>query len=226
MTPRVTVLQLDTDFPRISGDVGASESYARPPQIIKIAGAFVGRIVTGRPQDIDITPFEEALQQAQGDIIVTSCGFLSYWQEHLAALSDRPFISSSLTALGRLSQMHTPEALRITTFDANSLGPIHLGTAPEYAQSIIGLPPEHHLREVISKNLTTLCRAQAATEIVALLKESQTNQHQHILLECTNLPPYREAIKAATGLPVTDILTMIEATCPGAVAPEFAQKSA
>ncbi|MEH6738543.1 MAG: hypothetical protein V7695_08350 [Sulfitobacter sp.] len=224
MTPRVTVLQLDTDFPRIAGDVGAIESYARAPQIIKIAGASVGRIVTGRPQDIDITPFEEALQRAQGDIIVTSCGFLSYWQDHLAALTDRPFISSSLTALKDLAQIHAPEALRITTFDAAHLGPLHLGTHAEYAQSIIGLPPAHHLREVISKNLTTLNRTQASQEIIELLTETQTAKHQHILLECTNLPPYREAIKAATGLPVTDILTRIEATCPGAVAPRFAQK--
>lgn len=222
MTPRVTVLQLDTDFPRIAGDVGAIESYARAPQIIKIAGASVGRIVTERPQDIDITPFEEALRHAQGDIIVTSCGFLSYWQEHLAALADRPFVSSSLTALADLAQLHSPEALRILTFDADRLGPLHLGNHSEYAQSILGLPSQHHLREVISKNLATLNRVKAATEIVDLLKESQTAAHQHILLECTNLPPYREVIKAATGLPVTDILTRIEITCPGAIAPRFA----
>jgi hypothetical protein len=226
MIPRVTVLQLDTDFPRITGDVGATESYARAPQIIKIAGASVGRIVTERPQDIDITPFEDALQHAQGDIIVTSCGFLSYWQAHLASMTGRPFISSSLTALGHLALTHPPEALRILTFDAACLSPVHLGKYPEYADSIIGLPPQHHLREVISENQTVLNRAQAAVEVSELLERTQTAEHKHILLECTNLPPYREAIKAATGLPVTDILTRIEAICPGAVAARFAQTTA
>ncbi|MDC0136656.1 hypothetical protein OAI26_08460, partial [Sulfitobacter sp.] len=91
MIPRVTVLQLDTYFPRIAGDVGCEETYSRPPQIIRIGGASVGRIVTNRPQDIDIEPFVQALAHADGDIIVTSCGFLSYWQAHLAALTDRPF---------------------------------------------------------------------------------------------------------------------------------------
>ena len=221
MIPRVTVLQLDTDFPRIMGDVGAPESYARAPEIIRIAGASVGRIVTDRPQDIYIAPFEDALRQARGDIIVTSCGFLSYWQEHLAALTDKPFISSSLIALRHLAQQHSPEALRILTFDAARLGPTHLEGHPEYMPSIIGLPPTLHLREVISQNLATLDRTQATTEIADLLSDSQNTAHQHILLECTNLPPYREAIKAATGLPVTDILTVIEATCPGAVAPSL-----
>jgi len=221
MPPRVTVLQLDTDFPRIAGDVGAPESYARPPQIIRIAGARVGRIVTDRPQEIDIAPFEEALAQAEGDIIVTSCGFLSYWQAHLSALTDRPFISSSLTALERLHHFHTPEQMRILTFDAGALSTAHLGSYPQYAPSIIGLPANHHLRDVISHNKANLDRTRASIEIATLLQETQTPRHAHILLECTNMPPYREAIKAATGLPVTDILTRIEATCPGAIAPRF-----
>lgn len=221
MTPRVTVLQLDTDFPRIAGDVGAPESYAVAPQIIRVAGASVGKIVTDKPEAIDITPFEDALKQATGDIIVTSCGFLSYWQDHLAALSDRPFIASSLSALEHLRHEHQPAAMRILTFDATCLGVQHLGRHPQYASSIIGLPPAHHLRQVISGNLDHLSRKKAEQEITALLRDTQTLAHKHIILECTNLPPYRDAIKAATGLPVTDILTVIESACPGSVASRF-----
>ncbi|WP_299416734.1 hypothetical protein [uncultured Sulfitobacter sp.] len=221
MTPRVTVLQLDTDFPRIAGDVASPESYSRAPQIIRIAGASVGRIVTNRPQDIDIAPFEEALSAANGDVIVTSCGFLSYWQGHLAALTDRPFISSALVALDRLSQRYSPDALRILTFDANSLNAAHLGAHKAYTGSIIGLNERQHLRQVISGNMANLDADKAGLQIAERLITSQTRAHAHILLECINLPPYRAAIQAATNLPVTDILTQIEATCPGAVAPQF-----
>ncbi|MGJ8595368.1 hypothetical protein [Sulfitobacter sp.] len=221
MTPRVTVLQLDTYFPRIAGDVGSEQTYARPPQIIRIGGASVGRIVTNRPQDIDIKPFEEALAHAEGDIIVTSCGFLSYWQDHLAALTDRPFISSALTALDDLHRIHSPDALRILTFNQDALTAAHLGKHTAYAGCIIGLPPAHHLRHVIDQNLSALDEALASSEITKLLCETQTEAHGHILLECTNLPPYRAAIKAATGLPVTDILTCIETICAGAIAPQF-----
>ena len=221
MIPRVTVLQLDTYFPRIAGDVGCEETYARPPQIIRIGGASVGRIVTNRPQDIDIEPFVQALTHADGDIIVTSCGFLSYWQAHLAALTDRPFISSALTALDALRKQYSPEALRILTFNQDALTAAHLGKHAAYVPSIIGLPPAHHLRQVIDQNLSALDEATASLEITKLLSESQTDAHRHILLECTNLPPYRAAMMAATGLPVTDILSCIEATCPKAIAPAF-----
>jgi hypothetical protein len=221
MIPRVTVLQLDTHFPRIAGDVGAPESYARPPQIIRINGTSVGRIVTDRPQDIDITPFEAALAQATGDIIVTSCGFLSYWQAHLAAVAQRPFIASSLVSLDTLAKTFAPDELCILTFDAVRLGPTHLGARADYACSILGLRDDHHLRQVISGDLNRLNSSQAEDEICALLTAHQTAKHRHILLECTNLPPYRAAITAATGLPVTDILSCIEAACPGAIARDF-----
>ena len=161
------------------------------------------------------------MYHAEGDIIVTSCGFLSYWQDHLAKLSDRPFISSSLVALEQLAAVIPPEALQILTFDANRLNAAHFGRYPTYVHSILGLLPTHHLRQVISQNLDTLDEAAARKEVTDLMAQQQTQEHQHIFLECTNLPPYRAAIKAATGLPVTDILTMVEAACPGAVDPRF-----
>lgn len=219
--PRVTVLQLDTDFPRIAGDVGATESYAYVPQIIRIKGASVGRIVTDRPQDIDIAPFESALADARGDIIVTSCGFLSYWQDHLAQRASRPFIASSLTTLEGLSKSYDPDELHILTFDAARLGSAHLGLYPAYATSITGLPPTHHLRDVIGHNRASLDAARATREMVDLVQSTTTPRHKHILFECTNLPPYRDAIRAATGLPVTDILSVIEDACPGAIAAAY-----
>jgi hypothetical protein len=225
MGPRVTVLQLDTDFPRIAGDVGCVDSYVRAPQIIRVRGASVSKIVRDSPQNIDIAPFEEALAQATGDVIVTSCGFLSFWQAHLASLTDRPFISSALTALEQLHHDHSPEEVMIVTFDAARLNASHLGRHTGFASSIIGLPEGAHLREVIEGNRDTLDKSRAAAQLQALVEVELRSQHRHILLECTNLPPYRAQIMAATGLPVSDILTRIEATCPGSIAPEFALKA-
>ncbi|KEJ89329.1 hypothetical protein Z948_2873 [Sulfitobacter donghicola DSW-25 = KCTC 12864 = JCM 14565] len=221
MTPRVTVLQLDTDFPRIPGDVGAVETYSTPPQIIRIAGASVGKIVIDRPEDIDITPFADALAQAEGDVIATSCGFLAFWQDHLAALTDRPFVASSLIALDGLSDTLSPEELMILTFDESALGTAHLRGHDDYSASILGLAPQMHLRQVISQNQGRLNPTLAGQEIVSLVATQITKAHKHILLECTNLPPYRRALQQVTGLPVTDILSVIEETCPNAIAPAF-----
>lgn len=217
--PRVTVLQLDTRFPRVPGDVGCPETYTEPPQILTIPGATVARIVTPAPEGIDIAPFEAALARATGDVVVTSCGFLAPFQNRLAGRTDRPFIASSLSALQRLDV--PPANLLILTFDASSLTPAHLGGRPDYLASVVGLPPDMHLRQVIAQGLGKLDTDRSARDVVALARSALRPHHRHILLECTNLPPYKAALREATGLPVTDILTLIEDAAPGSIRPEF-----
>ena len=221
MRPAITVLQLDTDFPRVAGDVGCAGSYLGDVQILRIPSATVAKVVTSRPETIDILPFEAALSAAKGEIITTSCGFLSYWQNHLAARTENPFVSSSLIALDDLSQRYQPEELIILTFDSNSLNTAHLGQHRSYASSIIGLPDSCHLRDVISQNLGYLDTALASREICAHIAKYQTKAHRHILLECTNLPPYKAALLKQTGLAITDILTVIESARANTVQPDF-----
>lgn len=221
MPPTLTVLQLDTDFPRIAGDVGCAESYLGEIEIIRIKAATVAKIVTHRPEEIDMAPFETALKQAQGEVIATSCGFLSYWQSHLAERTQRPFISSALLALDTLAQRYTPDELLILTFDAHSLTPAHLGKHHAYARSIVGLPETNHLRRVISRNLTKLDATRASDEICAHVAAHITPKHRHVLFECTNLPPYKAALTRRTGLPVSDILSLIEDARAGTVHPDF-----
>jgi len=152
----VTVLQLDTTFPRVAGDVASPQTYTGPIEVLRIPNAGVDKIVSTRPDLIDIAPFEDAIQRAKGDIIVTSCGFLSYWQTHLADLTDKPFISSALVGLAELADHFTPHEVLTVTFDQRSLTPLHFGQHPEFHQTIAGLPNEMHLKQVIAGDLPTL----------------------------------------------------------------------
>ncbi len=218
MTPAVTVLQLDTEFPRVPGDVGSPDTYLGNIEILRIPNATVGQIVSANPAAIPIAPFEVALAQATGDIIVTSCGFLSYWQTHLAAQTDKPFVSSALTALPTLCETYAAQDIMTVTFDAASLNEAHFGP---YQTDVIGLPGDMHLVDVISQNLRILDDARAGQEIADFIAARRKPTHKHILLECTNLPPYKRTIAARTGLPITDILTCIEALRPKTIEPEF-----
>ncbi|MFK7877498.1 MAG: hypothetical protein AB8B71_17275 [Paracoccaceae bacterium] len=198
--------------------MGCAQTYVEPAQILTVPGASVGRIVQAHPDRIAIAPFETAMQAAQGQIVVTSCGFLSFWQDHLAACTDKPFIASALIAVPDLCQSLDPSQILTVTFDADSLSPAHFRG---YPTDVVGLTPNMHLRQVISQNLTTLDVARAGREIADLVAQALRPHHKQILLECTNLPPYREMIKARTDLPITDILTCIETTRPGAINPQF-----
>lgn len=201
--------------------MGCPDSYTGDVEILRIASASVSKIVRNQPDKIDMAPFERALQQASGDVIVTSCGFLSYWQAHLAIQTTKPFISSSLIALERLSDLYNPGEILILTFDEHALTSQHLGVFSDYASGIVGLPEQMHLRQVISENRTDLNADLAAQELTHFIATQQQPQHKHLLLECTNLPPYKAQMKHVTGLPITDILTLIEARSPGAITSQF-----
>lgn len=217
----VSVLQLDTQFPRIPGDVASELTYRCELEIIRIPSASVGSIVSNRPELIDIAPFESALQQAKGDIIVTSCGFLSYWQHHLSAQTTRPFISSALVAFDKLSHQYTPAEVLTITFDQSSLTEQHFGEYAQYANEVVGLPNELHLKQVILEDRIALDEERARQEFNAFVTSKIQPQHTHILLECTNLPPYKKQLHEQTNLPITDILTCIETQQPGAIRPDY-----
>ncbi|MEP4640154.1 MAG: aspartate/glutamate racemase family protein, partial [Yoonia sp.] len=178
-------------------------------------------IVSDKPDQIYIAPFAEAIQHAKGDVIVTSCGFLSFWQDHLADLTSKPFISSALIGLNDLAQRYAPAEILILTFDADSLTPAHLGAFADHATGIVGLPKHTYLRQVIAGDQPNLDPDVARADVVETVRRALTPHHKHILLECTNLPPYKAALVAAFGLPVMDILSLIENIRPNTVHPDF-----
>ena len=89
---RVSILQLDTKFLRIPGDIGCKKTFIEPPQHLIVEGATANKVVTSRPENIDITPFLEAAQSATGDILTTSCGFLAPFQKELQENLDIPVV--------------------------------------------------------------------------------------------------------------------------------------
>ena len=214
----VTVLQLDTNFPRVPGDIGCPDTYLDEIQIIRIPQASIRNIVTDKPQDIDIQPFLDAIPKANGEIIVTSCGFLSFWQNTLSEECDRPFVSSSLVNLPNLRKVYSESALLTLTFDSQSLTQSHLGNT---RSQILGLPRDGHLFEVIKQDKKQLDTSRAGAEIRDHLRANFSKEWRHVLLECTNLPPYKAEIRTLLGLPITDILTSIEALRPGSVRTDF-----
>lgn len=219
--PAISILQLDTSFPRVPGDVAAAATYLTEPEILRVPRATVGNTVTGDPVDVDIRGFCTAIEMARGDMIATSCGFLAPFKTRLQAASAVPVVASALDLLPWLSERYPPAELAIVTFDATRLGPKHVPGFEAYAANLIGLDPAHHLRTVIETDAAELDIRRAGSEIVEQVKRHLPNSARAVLLECTNLPPYAKDLRRALGVPVYDILTAIERVRPETVRPEF-----
>lgn len=219
----LSLLQLDTGFPRIAGDVGCRETFRAELDIHVLDDLSVARVVTPDPQADDMDRLGAVLSAAHGDVITTSCGFLSVWQDRLAARAPAPFVSSALHALPSILRRYESSELAILTFDAATL------RAPAFAPSlhgfdgpITGLADGSHLKQVIADDLPRLDAARAEAEVTDLVAGLVARHRpKALLLECTNLPPYKPALAARFGLEIFDILTLIDSVNPDIVDPAF-----
>jgi hypothetical protein len=216
----VGVLMLDTGFDRIAGDIGHPDTFAFDTRYAVVAGASAHRAVEEGAVGL-LEPFVAAGQSLadQGcGLVTTSCGFLAVHQRALAAALPVPVVTSSLLALPSLLALLDPAArVGVVTANAAALSAAHLDGAGVPAAerrrlALIGLEATAHLYPALIGDAPGPDPAVAGPEVVAAAGAAVAADSAiaALLCECTNLPPYRAALAAATGLPVIDIVTVVE----------------
>ena len=205
------ILMLDTRFPRPVGDVGNPQTYARagiPVRFAIVRGASPQRIVKEADPAL-LQPFIDAAQELvrEGAVMLsTSCGFLASYQHVLSRAVPVPVITSSLLQAARFPRPG------IVTIDAASLTPTVLDAARVPAGTPVqGIEPGCEFHRRILSNDGTLDPEQAEQDVVSAANQL-VEQHPlvtDIVLECTNMPPYREAVARSTGRRVHDIETLL-----------------
>lgn len=211
---KIGVLILNTNFPRIPGDIGNPVSFKYPVIYQTIESATTATIVTDQAIEknieTDIQLASRKLIDHQVSVITTSCGFLSPMQSTLAELTSIPVMTSSLTLLPLLAACHGgSDKLGVLTFDKDKLNTRHLGDYIPIA--IEGLIEGDSLKKTITRDLPQLDRITALAEVLnacdRLTAASPTLRA--LVLECTNLSPYKQEIRTHTGLAVYDIVDAI-----------------
>lgn len=203
------VLMLETQFPRLPGDIGHPATFDFALRYAVVCGASPRRVVHER-DTVLLDPFIAAarrLVDEQGVVaITTSCGFLVLWQRELQAALPVPVFTSSLLLLPGLAQAG------VVTVDGAALTADHLRAAGAAVDTPVeGLAPGCALQRTLLDDLPGLDAVDAEREVVAAALRLVRREPalRHIVLECTNLPPYADAVRRATGLAVHDITTLI-----------------
>lgn len=205
------VLMLDTRFPRPPGDIGNAETFRRhgiPVRFHVVAGASAARVVQAADPAL-LPPFVAAAVQLANDgaaLISTSCGFLAAHQDALAAAVPVPVVTSSLLQCADFARPG------IVTFDAAALDAGVLRAAGVAAGTPVeGLQPGCELQRRILDDDTRLDAAAACGDVVDAARRlvGRCPAVEDIVLECTNMPPYRGAVAQATGRRVHDIETLL-----------------
>src|SRR6185437_10616768 len=123
------------------------------------------------------------------------------------AVSPVPVATSALLMIRTLA----PRRIGVITASAKNLTPAHFAAvgAPEDTP-VQGMPDEGAFAATFLANGTTLDRDAVERETIvagqALLARRKLDA---IVLECTNLPPYTQALREKLGVPVYDVLDLL-----------------
>jgi Asp/Glu/hydantoin racemase len=206
------ILMLDTRFPRIEGDIGNAKSFDFPVIYRKMEGIGSADAVAAHPDRprvlAALTSNAEALAQ-QGVVgLSTSCGFLALYQKELEQLSPVPVATSALLLIRQL----VGQKIGVITASAENLSPAHFAAVDAPTDTpVAGLPADGSFAATFLRNGLALDRDAVERETVetgrALLQRH--SGLDAVVLECTNLPPYKKALEQALGLPVYDVLDLL-----------------
>ena len=208
---RLGVLMLDTRFPRVVGDIGNPATFEYPVLYRMVQVASPQRVVHKNDPRL-LQPFiaaGHALVREGATAITTSCGFLVLFQQALQAALPVPVWTSSLLLLAELQARGVPG---VVTVDAIALTPEILraaGTSPD--TPVEGLAPSCAFQRCLLGDEVELdvMLAEQATVDAARRLVARRPAVTDIVLECTNMPPYADVVRAATGRRVHDITTLL-----------------
>jgi len=211
------VVMLETHFPRPPGDIGHPQTFAFPVRYRTVRGASPRRVVVERDRTL-LAPFIEAARALEREgvtAVTTSCGFLALFQREMAAAVAVPMWTSSLLLVAEIEAgWRDGRRVGVVTADAASLTAEHLAAVGASAETPIeGLALDSRFRRTLleDREELDLDEAEQATVAAARHLVARRPDVAEIILECTNMPPYADAVRAATGRPVHDITTLVRA---------------
>lgn len=211
----VGILMLDAKFPRIPGDMGNAATWPFPVLYRIVRGATPARVVRDKAEGL-LGPFIDAareLAEEGADGLTTNCGFLSIYQDEIAAAVPVPVITSSLMQVEFVNRtLPAGKRAGILTISGSTLSQAHLTAARVPEGTPIGSTEggQEFTRVILEgeqKLDVALARQDNVDAAVALAAAHP--ELGAIVLECTNMCPYSNDISEATGLPTYSIYSLI-----------------
>jgi hypothetical protein len=212
------IISNETVFPRVPGDSGNVSTYPFPT-IIKAVRQPIERIVSRDPELLkEYIEVIREFEKAGVMVITTVCGFNIIFQDELTKVAKVPVFSSSLLQLPIVHRI-IPKGKKIGIITAN--GKIFnkykndllssAGMDPSTPIVIKGLEDYDGWSSIV-KVKPFLDEEKIEHEVVSAAKEmiAENPDIAAIVFECHNLPPYGKAVRDATGLPVFDIMTLVD----------------
>ena len=213
----VGVIMLDTAFPRPPGDIGNARSFPFPVRYEVLEGVPAAALIR-HEEPAAVAALIRAAQRLERSgvkIILTSCGLFLRYQERLAAAVTVPVATSSVLLLPFLMALLPPgRKAGVLTADAGTLSPV-LATAgwKDPGRIVIAGMEECPIfrRAILEPGPPfTLDAPALQAEVIRVAGQLVHDEPTvgALLLECTNLSPYSQALRETFGLPLFDVIDL------------------
>ena len=199
----------------LSGNSTNQETFKFPVKYSRVKGANIHTILENPCQNILKSMISEACKmEAQGiKAITTSCGFNAVFQRELADAVNIPVFTSSLMQIPFVQNMLTKQqTIGVITAKKSALTEQHLenaGVNKQMSIQIQGLEACLEWNKIFSSPDENIDIDVVENDIISsassMMKLSDIGA---FVLECTDLPPFANAIRKATRLPVFDFVTL------------------
>lgn len=211
----VGILMLETQFPRIPGDIGHAGTWPFPVLYKVVRGASPDLVVRqgaeGLVENFIVAARELVADGADG--ITTNCGFLARFQNQLSDAVGVPVATSSLMQIPLVQSLLPPgRHVSILSISKATLTPelLEASGAPKDTP-VIGTDDGQEFTRAILNNEPTmdieLARADLMEAGNRLIREYP--ETGAIVLECTNMVPYAADLNRLLGLPIYSIYTFV-----------------
>ena len=191
-------------------------TYSFPVLFKRVAGANYQSVLVYpdyRLVDAMVKAAEPMIDQGV-KAIITSCGFNAIFQKELADALKVPVYTSALLQIPFVRASLGRQKLLVITASKQDLKPKHFhaaGVTDMHGIEIYGMEEMPEWSKISRSPNEPLSMEKVENEVVSLAAGAK-QEHPDlgaILLECTDLPPFADAVRKALNLQVYDLLTMV-----------------
>ncbi|XP_067034912.1 uncharacterized protein [Acropora muricata] len=214
------VIRLDYDYPPAPGDIDHPDSFNCDVYYKVVPGLTFEMCQKGKMTDDVEKRFKQSIKwlvkEKKVNGITGDCGFMMNFQSIARQITKIPIFMSSLCQLPAVTCGYAEtEQMIIMTANGKSLEPMRDLIRDECGvdtqdkrYNIVGCEDVPHFGQAVA-NGDKVNTKNATPGIVKKAVEALKKypKSRAFLLECTELPPYSDAIRFHTGLPVYDSIT-------------------
>lgn len=201
----------------IPGNIVHPDTFRYPIKLFRVKGANYRTVVEQPSQAVlaEMIKASKEMEAAGIKAITTSCGFNAIFQKELSNAVSVPVFSSSLMQVPMVSNMlKQGQNIGIITADKKHLTRAHLEAAGIASSIPVCIAGMEDTKEFIKARTVPDARVDSdkfIQEVVGVAKAlaSENQNLGAIVLECTDLPPAAAAIRKKLGVPVFDIITLM-----------------